>query len=213
MLNVNKESDCYILGLLSADGSCRLNKTKTLGDRYFDILELAESQIIYDISNYLNIPNYYRERIIANKLRKFYKITLNNDLIGDYGKYLIKGRPNIYELYNMCKYKNSYIRGWFDGDGCVSRFKNHSLLRLFFSINSQCKDLVKIYQEFIENNNFFSHNYFDKRGSGSWYMNIYRKEDIERFFYIIYSNNPILYLHRKYKIFTDYGFRDVVTHS
>lgn len=44
-------------------------------------------------------------------------------------------------------------------------------------------------------------------------MNIYRKEDIERFFYIIYSNNPILYLHRKYKIFTDYGFRDVVTHS
>lgn len=213
MLNVNKESDCYILGLLSADGSCILNKTKTLGDRYFDILELAESQIIYDISNYLNIPNYYRERIIANKLRKFYKITLNNDLIGDYGKYLIKGRPNIYELYNMCKYKNSYIRGWFDGDGCVSRFKNHSLLRLFFSINSQCEDLVKIYQEFIENNNFFSHNYFDKRGSGSWYMNIYRKEDIERFFYIIYSNNPILYLHRKYKIFTDYGFRDVVTHS
>lgn len=55
----------------------------------------------------------------------------------------------------MCKYKNSYIRGWFDGDGCVSRFKNHSLLRLFFSINSQCEDLVKIYQEFIENNNFF----------------------------------------------------------
>ena len=53
--------------------------------------------------------------------------------------------------------------------------------------------------------------YFDKRGNGSWYLSINRKADIKKFHKLVYSNNPKLFLHRKYDKFILNGFPDLVT--
>lgn len=124
----------------------------------------------------------------------------------------MKGRPGLYKVYKNLEDKNSFIRGLFDGDGTVTEMSNSkTLLRIGFSINSSCNDIKMILEDFCQSNDIKLGLYFDKRGSGAWFASINSKANVHKFFELIYSNNPKLFLKRKYDVFVRHGFPNLVT--
>lgn len=190
----------YLLGILTADGCTREYQTISGQNTYSCDLEMAEEQIILDIAKSLNKVVFYRERIIKNKLRKFWKVSFHtNDFeMIKYGKYLIKGRPNIYELYKSFSKtaKADFIRGLFDGDGSICQRKNGTSC-IGFSINSTCNGIREIIEDFCTENNLSLSKYYDKRGNGSWYYSINPKNDKIKFANIIYKNDGVCLQRKK----------------
>lgn len=205
---IKVDMDSYIMGLLATDGSTRVyNRKRDNGISYFSKIELSDKQLIEDLADYLNLELNYRKRVIANKEREYWSVGIPSKLIKDDGKYLVKGRPDIKKWYDMCEDKNSFIRGMFDGDGCVSHHPyNNKFLRIGVSLNSNSPDLLDIWDEYCHQNNITLSKYYDKRGSGSWYISINSKEDVFKLYTLIYKNRPNLYLKRKYDIFIKNGY-------
>lgn len=172
---------------------------------YSATIESVDMQILEDISKELNIRLNYRERIITEKLRKFYGINIPHTFIGQDGKCLLKYRKGIYEYY-LKSNKNDFIRGLFDGDGSVSYCGTKVGGRIGFSVNSNSPDIKMIIEDYCVLNNLTTNTYFDKRGNGSWYISINQQKDVNKFFNLIYSENPKLYIHRKYNKFLEIGF-------
>lgn len=190
----------YLLGILTADGFTGEYQTISGENTYNCDLEMAEEQIILDIANSLNKTVFYRERIIKNKLRRFWRVSFctNDSIMIKYGKYLIKGRPNIYDLYKGFSKaaKADFIRGLFDGDGSICQRKNGTSC-IGFSINSACDGIREIIESFCSENGLSLSKYYDKRGSGSWYYSINAKNDKIKFAEIIYNNNGICLKRKK----------------
>lgn len=196
------------MGFLTADGSASEDILLNGEKRYNVSLEITDKEILERICKKYNKELYYRHRIIKGKERHFYKITYSREEAKHFGKYLMKGRPNIFEYYSSCN-KIDFIRGYFDGDGTIALRKNKQNA-IGFSINSQCVDIIKILDDFANQYGFTLSKYFDKRGNGSWFYSINRADEIKKFYYLIYSNNPDLYLERKYKKFLQCGFPELV---
>ena len=190
----------YLLGILTADGCAREHQAISGEKTYSCDLEMAEEQIILDIANARNKTVFYRERIIKNKLRRFWKVSFyTNDFeMIKYGKYLVKNRPNIFELYKSFSKtaKIDFIRGLFDGDGSICQRKNGTSC-IGFSINSACDGIRRIIEDFCLENGLSLSKYYDKRGNGSWYYSINAKTDKIKFAEIIYSNNGICLMRKK----------------
>ena len=190
----------YLLGILTADGCTREYQTIFGENTYSCDLEMAEEQIILDVANARNKTVFYRERIIKNKLRRFWKVSFyTNDFeMIKYGKYLVKNRTNIYELYKSFSKtsKADFIRGLFDGDGSICQRGNGTSC-IGFSINSACDGIRRIIEDFCLENNLSLSKYYDKRGNGSWYYSINAKNDKIKFAEIIYNNNGICLKRKK----------------
>lgn len=199
----------YVMGFLTADGCVSKDRH---GNVCSLTLELSDEQIVEDIAREFGKQYYHRSRIIANKERHFYRVTLNHKDLPCDANCFKKGRVGIKEVYDSCENKYDFIRGLFDGDGCVSETpSNHRHLRLSFSINSGCCEVKQIIDSFCDENKLIESIYLDKRGSGSWYNSINAQKDVMKFFTLIYSNNPSLFLKRKYDIFVSHGFPNLVT--
>ena len=199
--------DAYMLGLLSADGftTCRENKDGT--KYYITTLELAEKQIIEDICKKYNKNIRYRQRIIAGKQREFWSVIFLNNEIEQYGKYLVKGRPNIKNLYDnfSSDEKNEFIRGVFDGDGSIvcekTKGRNYYRKTIGFSVNSSQPDMKLIIDDFAKNNNLTLSSYFDKRGNGSWYLSFNGTKSLVCLYQLFFNTHHDIKNKRKYEIF------------
>lgn len=199
----------YAMGYLTADGTASKDRRENVCSLVF---ELSDEQIIKDIAAEFNKQYHHRSRIIANKERNFYRVTLNHkDLPCDANSFK-KGRTGVKAIYDSCENKYDFVRGLFDGDGCVSEVpSNHKHLRLTFSINSGCHEIKQIVDSFCDEHGLSESFYFDKRGSGSWYNSINDQTDVMKFFTLIYGSNPTLFLKRKYDVFISHGFPNLVT--
>lgn len=191
---------------MATDGSMCVDKR----GYYKEVIEIKDEQLIKDIATFLNVKYHSRTRVIANKERVLYSVSipryvweLNKDCFR-------KGRVGILDVYKNSN-KNDFIRGMFDGDGTVCEMSNsNKLLRIGISINAKQKEMLEIFESFCEDNNIKISIYFDKRGNGAYFISINKKEDVLKFFNLIYSNCGI-YLKRKYKVFTEHGFPNLVT--
>lgn len=110
---INNEEKAYWLGFLYADGYLNENKnsiTLSLSDKDFDILEKFKNFLKSD-KNIRKNKNNSSKFVIENK-----KIT--NDLID---KGLFQAKTHIIKFPNLEDYLiRHFIRGYFDGDGCIT---------------------------------------------------------------------------------------------
>jgi len=113
-----------------------------------------------------------------------------------------KYRTNSFIYYNTIENKNDLIRGIFDGDGSIChRYENKNKGRMNITVPVIKKDIKLIIDDYFKNNNIKYSTYLDKRGAGCWCISVNRQEGLNKFFNLIYSNNPELYLKRKYDKF------------
>lgn len=173
----------YILGLWFADGCI-------YGGKMFDItLHKKDKYILKRIAEELkyegNLYDYVDRQ--ASRINFSFKV-IYDDIIalgGVENKSLIISFPKIPE-----KYLPDFIRGYFDGDGCIMNLKNNRLNSAFTCGNKQFLiDLLKILKE--------------KAGviGGSFddtsYSLRFGKRDTILLGNYIYKNNPELFLLRK----------------
>lgn len=200
----NKKLDAYTIGLLASDGHTTKYVSLNGSVNYHSQLEVAEEQIINDLCLKYDKKVFYRERVIKDKVRHFWRITFNNDDIGWCGEYLIKGRPNIFDFYNSLTEfdKSEFVRGVFDGDGTIVINKTRHTVG--FSVNSKQEDMRKILLDFANRHNLKVSEYLDKRGAGSWYLSFNNRPAITTFYHLFFDNKPEVKNERKYKIFKEY---------
>lgn len=203
----------YIYGLMASDGyMVRRVGEKTGRVSYNAIIELAEPQIIFDISDVVCAKPRYRSRIIASKVRHFWSLNIPKFVYGGNAECFLKHRYGLFNLYLGLSDKDSFIRGIFDGDGTVAETTDYRRkLRIGFSVNSECNDIMLILEHYASINGITLSKYFDTRGNGSWFISINRIDDVNKMFNLMYKNEPMLFLKRKYNRFISHGFPDLVT--
>lgn len=199
---IDNEYKAYILGLLTADGSISCNKISiTLKDKY--MIEKIRDLVNPDrkIYEYKNCYSFY----------------WNNEKDLDFLKNIGFTVTKQYDAV-MCKLipeqlMNHYIRGWFDGDGCVyksiTRDKKYDIPKEYaynfvsFTTGSEiAKDELN---SFFHSININSRVTLDSRSNtktrkNTYYVKIYKKEDVIKFRDYIYNNANIMLI-RKYNKF------------
>jgi hypothetical protein len=187
----NNEINSYILGLFFADGTVRHDNTISLS------LKEDDKHILEDIKNiiqpkknlyYCNVKNgknQYRLSISDKEIKKIFEkagCVINKSLILEYPSEKV--------------IDSSFIRGYIDGDGHISRKSlsimgtKNFLLSLHEKIEKHlCKKIKCRY-------------YQKNKESNCWQLSISFFEDRKLVLDWIYENNPILKLNRK---FTEYN--------
>lgn len=199
---IDTSNKAYFLGLIYADGSifnnnCKIKLVET--DGY--ILESFKKEVestkplnyrkaeIITGTSYMGKPQLSIElcsKILIEDLKKW-GVYQNKSLT-------LKFPDNLPE-----KFMSHFIRGYFDGDGCIYNSQGRIMLN-FTGSEYFCKGLCS----WLENNlNIKTKCKQDKRGK-SWYLYILRITDVLKFCNYIYQNEQELKLFRKFKKFKDY---------
>lgn len=195
--NIDIPEKAYIFGFLTADG-CNDNRSIciNLNKKDIEILEFIKNQISPD-----------------SKIR-----TLKNNMLGlnIYSKKLCKDLydlgiiPNKTKIIEFPKIKNEYlshyIRGCFDGDGCVSTIKQSNKKResIRFSYVSGSLNFIKSLEEIFRTKcNLKSKKIYKQKSINAYYLNYSSKEEVEKIYNFIYKNS-CFHLDRKYQKFENY---------
>ena len=93
------------------------------------------------------------------------------------------------------QFKWDFIRGYFDGDGCIFINKKHQA-----SVEMGCHNYTFIdsIHQFISN--FISTNSQITKGDGVWRIRYSGNRQVNQLYKLLYSNNPELKMDRKYKL-------------
>lgn len=201
---INTSNKSYFLGLLYADGcvyplknSCAISLKKE--DEY--ILEEFKKEVKSNKPLYQTKSKIIKGTSYMGKIHS--KIELNS-------KTLIKDLINLGVIQNKSliltfpnhipnEFMHDFIRGYFDGDGCIYNSQGRIMLNFVGS-----EDFCKGFCLWLENNlNIKVKCKQDKRGK-SWYLYILRIADVLKFCNYIYQDEKKLKLIRKFKKFKDY---------
>ena len=201
---IDTSNKAYFLGLIYADGCVYPLKNSlyiklTKEDEY--ILEEFKKDIKSTKPLYQRKSELIKGTSYIGKAQS--KIELNSKILIEdlktlgvvQNKSLILTFPN----YIPNKFMHDFIRGYFDGDGCIYNSQGRIMLN-FTGSEYFCKGLCS----WLENNlNIKTKCKQDKRGK-SWYLYIFRITDVLKFCNYIYQNEQELKLFRKFKKFKDY---------
>ena len=173
----------YILGCWFADG-CIYN------GRMFDItLHKKDKYILKKIAEELQFEGNLYDSVDKQSSRiNFSCKVIYDDIVslgGSERKSLTLEFPNIPK-----EYLPDFIRGYFDGDGCVMQLKNNRLNSAFTCGNK--KFLIKLLEILKEEAGIEGGSFDD-----SCYSLKFGKKDTCRLGQYIYKNNPELFLQRK----------------
>ena len=112
--NINTEDKAYFLGFIVADGCVQKN--------YFRIIQ-KETEILYDFKKYIRFTG----NIFTSKSKNISTISMSsNKTICDLNKLGIHSNKTMVIKYPIIprNLENHFMRGVFDGDGCVSIHKD-----------------------------------------------------------------------------------------
>lgn len=184
----------YVLGFIYADG----NMSR---DSYKIRIASKDIQILEDIKRVMGSSH----PIVCEKndIGEWYSLLISNKVIyGDLRRLgIFPNKSLTMRLPDVPKeYMNDFIRGYFDGDGCIIEVKrNRPTPGLEFDFATGSKDfadkLINLLNEEVHESIRLSNprkNYYRVRG---W------NKASEALFEYMYSNEPTIYLERKYNKF------------
>lgn len=190
---IDSELKAYVFGLIMSDGSISCDKISiSMNDK-----ELME--IVHDVMTPM-------KKLYKNG--KSYSVISNNKDDLNYLKSLGVTTNKSYdaELIQLDnKLMSHFVRGWFDGDGCVyqstttNKKLGYSKIYTYVSFTSGSYKFVEQLKKFLENINIESKIVKDKRNN-NWYVKITKVDMVNKFYDYIYSNSKYK-LDRKYHKF------------
>jgi len=188
---IDTENKAYVLGLFMADGSISNNQIS---------ISLNDLDIIEQIRDMVN-PN---RKVYHNK--NSHTIVWRNKEDLDFLKSIgvtIKKSYDARIYFGIPKeLMHHYIRGWFDGDGCVFQSKTHDkktnkdYYYNYVSFTTGSVDFIKDLQTVLSENGI-STTYNEDCRKATWYVTIKKKGMVQKFFQYIYKDANIK-LNRKY---------------
>lgn len=212
---IDTSDKAYWLGFLYADGSINRyykneklkSMTLELGLAYKDKEHLEKFRKCLDS----NIPIFEKTNKLNNKDYKSVRIQLNNTKICydlcDLGCTPSKTYNLKFPTYNIVpkEFMRDFIRGFFDGDGCISisEMKNKSHI---FTIITGMSDMLQSISDFLVSENIIRKKPSirkDERNQYTYSMYIYGIDTNKEFLDYLYKDSTI-YLDRKYKQYSDF---------
>lgn len=212
--NIDTPNKAYFLGLIYADGcvypkknSLKIKLTKE--DEY--ILEefkkdiKSDKPLMHRKSELIKGTSYIgkaqssielNSKILMEDLRKL-GVVQNKSLILTFPDHILD------------KFMYDFIRGYFDGDGCIYNSQGRIMLN-FVGSEDFCKGLCNFLELTLDIKITLPKQ--DKRGN-SWYFYIFRIKDVIKFCEYIYSDKDCIKLSRKYEKFTNYIGLILVEHT
>lgn len=200
-----KEVSSYILGIILSDGCLSYNKHS---NRYRITISMNDYELIEFLRSRYSPTKKLYEYINAKGNGITYTFITTNDydirLLKQLGINERKSKNLVFPKVEK-SYMNHVIRGIFDGDGSVYVNKTKSNNKLYKYLNASittgseifADDLIKI----LNNNSISAHKVKDSRKDKMiWYVKIYSKTDVKKFYDYIYSD-CILCLSRKKNLF------------
>jgi intein/homing endonuclease len=194
----------YVLGFFTADGNLTVNHRN---GHYIEFTS-CDRAIIWDIRKSLNSDYKISERTgRKNDWNKYYRLQIGcREIFNDLEELGMKTRKsNDLEFPKVpMQYLGDFLRGYFDGDGCVSfgryfrkqRRKYHWLLTSRFISGSKnfLLELKRILSKHLKGGSL------SKKNRG--YQLLYGKDDSIDLYKLMYNNiSSDLFLKRKYNIF------------
>lgn len=203
---IDTEEKAYWLGFLTADGWINKSKKTNAGVtgielQYSDINHLKKFN--KSIGGNYKITDRWRSCSIStkdkNKNNHMCCIRIFSSIM--YNSLVNKGFSNSKSYdFHIPNIKNDlirhYIRGYFDGDGCLCLTNNTFHISFITASQVLNDDIVKILK--TENFNLTESSYISKFDTTMYKINIYRLQDKINFLNWIYEDCNI-YLDRKYK--------------
>jgi intein/homing endonuclease len=190
----------YILGFTTADGYVYHKGVDT------HILEYGIKDIDREILEFIRsclCPNkiiHQKNCITKNTLCYGIRLSLNSKkMVKDLEQYnVIQNKTGKEKLPKIPEqYKSYYLRGLFDGDGCIYHNKKYNLLS-FKIISASYSFLVDIQKELGS-----EYGHINKNGTAfNWIIN--KKAHIRDIYNFMYQDLNVFYLKRKYNIFKEF---------
>lgn len=182
----------YILGLWYADGCIYTNKNRGY---YFSIkLHKKDKYLLQDILDEMQSSHKIYENKDNCAHITLSSKTIYNDILslgGEERKSLSLTLPNI-----PSEYMKDFLRGYFDGDGCVTYKKDKKYYsRYICSGNKQFLD--SIYNYLMVNNIITGSGVYNSKGCGIPRL-VFNKKDGIKFEKYMMNEKPKLYLKRKH---------------
>lgn len=206
--NIDNEKKAYFLGLLYADGCNFPEGTRvliSLTEEDKDILEEFKKIIGY------NRPLYYKKNSGTFEGKPQYTLTISSKKISqDLEKLgMVKAKSLILKYPNISKELNKhFIRGYFDGDGCITssipfrakrKFVKSDVKWSIVGTKSFCKSVQEI---LIENISLTKTKIYKK--NKIYYLEYKGGKQIKKIKEWLYDNSTI-FLKRKYDKFLNYA--------
>ena len=207
-VNVVDAKIAYILGLIWSDGSVSFsnNKSKTPIVKHSCVYYDSDiSDLIFKELNWRRFESENKKSIGKNKMIINW---ISSRELGDYlisYNYRVKNKgTSIYEKFDNLK--SHFIRGFFDGDGCITisnSGSNYKQTAIYFSStkNQNWHFIEKALKEL--DINYYIRLLKDDLGESSQ-LCIHDSKSIFKFCEYIYSNSENIRLERKYKKYLDF---------
>jgi DNA-binding transcriptional regulator WhiA len=199
---IDTPNKAYFLGLIYADGcvfpkknSCAIKLTKE--DDY--VLEEFKK----DIDSQKPLHYTKSKPIVGTKYigKAQCKLELNSKILIEdlISLGVVQNKSLILKFPKNMPFSKDFIRGYFDGDGCIYNSQNRIMLN-FVGSKEFCKGLCDFLQSEL---NIPTTARQDKRGN-SWYIYILRIKDVLKFCKYIYEDPNCVKLNRKYEKYRIY---------
>ncbi len=192
---IDSDEKAYVLGFIYADGSLNEKSyTMSIELKKSDIKILEEINLILKNSRQIRVYS----RTIKNKKYESCKLLISNkELYNDLLSVGVTPRKSLsieFPLFLDKKFKASFIRGYFDGDGSIyfDKRSNNGIVGIISTINF-CNGI----NDFLIENNIRAYVKNEKLLKNMARIHIYNKEGIKNFYNLIYKDDNCICLERK----------------
>lgn len=197
---INTEAKAYFLGLLAADGNIAKHENLIrigLHEKDKEILEIFRKSI--NFSGELRYVKKSKED--WNRSNQYLLVLFSPTMKKDLERQEISPNKSLTLTFpsNISKnLLNHYLRGYFDGDGCISVGKTNIAEVSIAGSVWYCEALAFLFLEYDISAKVYKH-----YKANCYYARIKGKDNIMRFYNFLYNNSTI-YLSRKKDIFDNW---------